>query len=142
MISGVSRWLVDVKRDLETPDLWAELQREAQLLGDASDEATENTPFTPDEQKEIAMRLQGMAEQARHTYSLSEEQMRVLNAKIDYLKAAAGRLGRIHWRDVFLGVMFTFVLASALPPESVRHIVLTILRTIVQHHGFPELPNG
>lgn len=69
----VKRWLEEVKRDLETPDLWAELKREAELLGAGSDEITKNAPFTPDEQKEIAGRLQEIAER------VSVEQTRVLN---------------------------------------------------------------
>ena len=67
----ISTWLEDVKRDLETPDLWAELQQEGELLlGATSDDLTENTPFTADEQNEIAARLHALAEHARRTYSL------------------------------------------------------------------------
>ena len=48
----VGTWLQEVKRDLENPDLWAELRREVQLLGVGSNEVTENTLFTQDEQKQ------------------------------------------------------------------------------------------
>ena len=51
VIERVSNWLRDVRLDLDTPDLWAELQGEAELLGGASDEANENTPFTQEEQR-------------------------------------------------------------------------------------------
>jgi hypothetical protein len=105
IIPRIGRWLEDIKRDLETPDLWAELQREAELLGAYSDDVTENTPFTADEQKEIAGRLQEFAEHARRTYSLSGAQMRVLDAKLDYLVNAARRLGRKDWRNVFIGAI-------------------------------------
>jgi hypothetical protein len=46
-----------VKDDLETPDLWAELQRENHLLEAGSSDVDDNTPFTPDEQNRIAERL-------------------------------------------------------------------------------------
>jgi hypothetical protein len=36
LIPQVSRWLEEVKHDLNTPDLWAELRREAELLGAGS----------------------------------------------------------------------------------------------------------
>jgi hypothetical protein len=139
LITRVSRWLEEVKLDLETPDLWAELQREAELLGYDSKEVTNNTPFTPDEQTEIVERLREMAQYVRGRYSLSEEQMRVLDAKIDYLIDAAGRLGRTDWRGVFVGVMLSFVLASAFPPESVSKFLLTVLRALGRLYGFPEL---
>jgi hypothetical protein len=142
MIGRLSSWLEEVKRDLETPDLWAELQREAELLGAGSDEIAENTPFTPDEQKEIAGRLQERAEYVRRTYSLSEPQMRLLNAKLDYLVSAAGRLGRIDWRNAFAGAILSFILGATLPPESLRHIFWTLLRAVGHLYGLPELPSG
>ena len=58
LITRISRWLEEVKHDLEIPDLWAELQREAELIGTSFDDISENPPFTLDEQKEIAERLQ------------------------------------------------------------------------------------
>src|ERR1700694_4330841 len=43
LISHVRLWLQLVKNDLDTPDLWAELQRETKLLEAGSSEVTENT---------------------------------------------------------------------------------------------------
>jgi hypothetical protein len=57
LMPRISWWLEEVKQDLDTPDLWAELKREAQLLGADSSVVTENTAFTVDEQREIARRL-------------------------------------------------------------------------------------
>jgi hypothetical protein len=56
LLSRVNAWADEVKHDLATPDLWAEIQREVKLLGVGSDDVRENTPFTPNEQKEIARR--------------------------------------------------------------------------------------
>jgi hypothetical protein len=146
LMERVSGWLKDVKRDLETPDLWAELQRETELLGDTSKYATENTPFTPEEQKEIVGRLKELAEYAGRTYWLSGEQMQVLDAKIDYLVDAAGRLGRTDWRSVFVGAIVSYILTAAIPPESARSVLLTfmkLLRAIAPlfGHVLPELPD-
>ncbi len=70
----VKHWVAEVKRDLETPDLWAQLQREREILSRAPDEA-ENTLFTPDEQAEIVNRLDEIKEYVKNTYSLSQDQM-------------------------------------------------------------------
>jgi integrase len=58
-MSCFSRLVKDVKNDLDTPDLWAELQRDARLLGSLSSKANENTTFTSEEQKDIEQRLRG-----------------------------------------------------------------------------------
>jgi hypothetical protein len=141
LIERISRWLQNVKRDLETPDLWAELQREAKLLG-ANDDVTDNTPFTLNEQKEIARRLQELAEHARRTHALSGEQMRVLDGKLDYLVKAAGRLGRIDWRNAFVGAILGYIITVALPPDA-RDMVLGLFRATIGHfYGVSELPSG
>jgi hypothetical protein len=147
LMKRISSWLEEVKRDIETPDLWDELQREAELLGIGADETTENTPFTGDEQKEIVGRLQELAEYVRITYSLTSEQMRVLDEKINYLNDAKGRLGRTDWRGVFVGAIVSYVLTAGIPPESARSIFMTfmaLLRAIghLFEHGLPELPIG
>jgi len=140
LMTRVIAWLYEVKRDLDMPDLWAELLRETELLGNASNNATENTPFTAEEQKEIVRRLRELEEHARRTYSLSAEQIKVLDAKINYLIEAAGHVGRDDWALMFIGVTLTFIFASAFPPESVREFVLPLLRFIGHLGGLPVLP--
>jgi hypothetical protein len=138
LLARISRWLEEVKRDLDTPDLWAELQREARLLGADPSVVTENTPFTADEQREIARRLEEAARHVRATHLLSMAQMQVLDEKVDYLAKASSRLGRKDWLIMSLGVIFPFVLSAALAPESARTIFTTFLRGIGLL--YPELP--
>jgi hypothetical protein len=142
LIPRIRAWLAEVKVDVETPDLWAELQREASLLGVNSDYISGNTPFTPQEQKLIAERLQEFAKNARLKLSLSEAQTRAVDAKLDYLVEAAGRHGRIDWRNIFLGVFFTFLLSAAIPEDSAHAILLEFLRGIGHFFGFPQLSSG
>jgi hypothetical protein len=134
----VSTWLQEVKRDLETPDLWAELRREVHLLGVGSNEVTENTLFTQDEQKQIAAQLQGLAKHVSDASRLSEAQMQILNEKIDYLIDGSRRLGRKDWLNTFIGVTLGYLLSTALPPDVVRGIFSTCLRAIGLL--YPELP--
>jgi hypothetical protein len=135
-------WLAGVKRDLATPDLWAELQNEARLFEFDSTDPAENTPFTREEQAQIARQLQEIAENARTTYSLSGAQMQALDEKLSYLVDAAGRLGRTDWRGLVIGTMLSFALSIALPPEPARHIFFSVLRVIGHRYGFPELGGG
>jgi hypothetical protein len=135
----VSTWLFFVKVDLDTPDLWAELQREAELLGGGSAELIENTPFTSDEQQEIARRLEEVATDVKRAHALSKAQAQTLDEKLDYLVRASARLGRIDWRNAFVGAILGYVLSAALAPESALDIALTLLRAIGTL--FPELPS-
>jgi hypothetical protein len=147
VITRVSGWLTDVKLDLDTPDLWAEMQGAAELLGGTSGEANENAPFTPEERKEIELRLREVEQGVKEAYLLSAEQIQILDAKINYLIEATGRLGRTDWHGVFVSVILGYVLQAALPPESARSMFWTFMKLlrIIGHlfgHGFPELPTG
>ncbi len=84
----VRLWAEEVKHDVDTPDLWAELQREREILTGARYEAVENTLFTPDEQAEIAKQLREIKEYVKKTYSLSSEQMSRVEARLDEAEAA------------------------------------------------------
>ena len=99
---------------------------------------TENTLFTGDEQKEIARRLEQAAKYMRETHSLSMAQMRALDEKVYYVIEASTRLGRKDWLNIFIATILGYVFIAALPPESVRTIFSTFLRSI----GilYPELP--
>jgi hypothetical protein len=134
----VGTWLQEVKRDLEKPDLWAELRREVQLLGVGSNEVTENTLFTQDEQKQIAEQLRGLAKHVSDASSLSEAQKQILKEKIDYLVDGSRRLGRKDWLNTFIGVTLGYLLSTALPPDVARGIFSTCLQTIGLL--YPELP--
>jgi hypothetical protein len=144
LITRFSRWVKDVKDDLDTPDLWAELQRDARLLGGVFGEANENTPFTSEEQKDIEQRLREVEAHVRGTYSLSEREMEILHTKIDYLVGAAGRFGRIDWLNIFVGAIFSYILAVGLPSESARPFMTHLLQAIrhLFEHGLPNLPIG
>lgn len=128
----VERWLDDLKRDLETPDPWAELLRKGEMLEGSADEAVENTPFTPEEQAEIVKLLREIKKYSKKTYSLSEESLLTLEKRLDYLEEAASRVGRKDWVLLFLGTLFTLVVTTVLPPEAVRG-VLAILGTTIGH---------
>jgi hypothetical protein len=104
----------------------------------ASNEVTENTPFTPEEQKEIVGRLDELANYVRKTHSLSRAQMQALDEKLEYLVDASGRLGRKDWLNAFIGVTLAFMLSAALAPEAARAMFLTFLRAIGLL--YPELP--
>ena len=53
------------------------------MLGASSNAVTENTPFTPEEQKQIAERLKELAKHVSRTHSFSGEQMQALEEKLD-----------------------------------------------------------
>jgi hypothetical protein len=140
------RWAREVTDDVATPDLWAELEREQEILTGARYAAVRNTPFTPNEQTEIAEQLRRVKEFVQTTYSLSEAQRRSFEASLDEVEAAAGRIGRKDWILLFGGAMLGAIFQGLLPPEAVQDILKMALDG-VQHlldggGGPPRLAPG
>jgi hypothetical protein len=127
------RWARDVKRDVDTPDLWAEVQHARGVLANISYEAAENTAFTPAERAEIATRLREINEYVKTSYALSAEQVLILEARFDDLEAATQRVGRKDWLLMFSGVALGLIVTDLLPPDAVQHIATITL------HGLSHL---
>jgi hypothetical protein len=119
----VRGWAWDVKEDVTTPDLWAELEREREILTGARYEDVENTPFTSDEQAAIAEHLRQTKEYVTRTYSLSDAQILHLEAKLDDIAAAAGRMGRKDWTLLVCGALLGAFVQGILPQEAVQDIL-------------------
>jgi hypothetical protein len=131
-------WAQEVKRDLDTPDLWAELQRDAKFLEAVSAGGADNVPFTPQEQEQIAARLKVLANDLGKKFSLTGNQVKALNGKFDELIEDTRRLGRKDWLNALIAVLLTHALNVALPTESVRAFAVTALHAIGRL--YPELP--
>jgi|ERR1700722_17518850 len=105
---------------------------------------TENTPFTEDEQLEIARRLVEIKTHMETAHDLSSDQMRSLEGRLNYLQEAAGRMGRVDWRNAAAGVFLGTIMNAMLPGEVARDALVTLLQTVGHMFGHPmlELPSG
>jgi hypothetical protein len=134
----VRGWAMEVKRDVDTPDLWAELQREREILTGARYADVENTPFSSDEQAAIVKHLRVTKEYVARTHSLSDPQVLHLEAQLDDIAAAAGRMGRKDWTLLVCGALLGALVQGILPPEAVQDI----LRMTLEGLGYLLLGGG
>jgi hypothetical protein len=143
-LPAVKSWLALLKRDLETPDLWATLRQQQTMLDNRPMDADANTPFTTEEQQQIATQLSEIKVYVKETYELSGDQMRLLEGQLNYLQGAAGRMGRIDWRNAVTGVLLGTVVNAVLPGEVARDALLMLLRSVghMFGHPMPELSVG
>jgi hypothetical protein len=119
----VRGWAREVKEDVDTPDLWAEAQREREVLTGARYDDVENTPFTADEQAAIAEHLRETKEYVTRRYSLSDVQIQHLEAKLNDIAAAADRMGRKDWTLLVCGALLGAFVQGILPQEAVHDIL-------------------
>jgi hypothetical protein len=139
----IQRWAEGVRRDVDTPDLWAELQRTQGILTGVGNEDVENTPFSPGEQAEILDSLREIKEFVNRSDSLSEAQRSSVEAKLDVLAAAAARAGRRDWQLMLGGVILGLIMQQLLPNEVVWDILRMVgngLGHLFGGDGLPVLP--
>jgi hypothetical protein len=114
------RWLKEIKTNHETPDLWEDLGEGTQIVALMEDQA--NTPFSKEEQDRIAEVLAEVIRQARETYGLPEDQLRLLEAKLDYLVEAAPHSRRIDWLNTAIGAVAGAFAGGVLTPDVVQKV--------------------
>lgn len=139
----LEEWLSNLRREIETPDVWGELERERELLAAVPPAAEEaNTPFSPSEQAAIASQLREIKESVRANHELTEGQFQELESRLDYLEGAAARLPRFDWREALKGVLLGLAVEAVVPPEVIRHALVLSLRGLAHLFGgeIPQLP--
>lgn len=144
-LSYVRQWLGYVKREYEAPDLWAELERQRELVIAPPGAPEDNSPFTPQERELIEQQLSELKELIGQTYALQAGQIRELHTRIDYLVDATARLGRFDWKQVLLSQLISLLLGAIIPQEAFATAIGFVTRSIGHLFGGggpPELPGG
>jgi hypothetical protein len=113
--------LQDIKIDQETPDLWAGLGSKTPITELA--EGQENTLFSEQEHERIAAVVTEVLAQARETYELPGGELRLLEAKLDYLVDAAWHTRRIDWLNTAVGAVAGAFAGGVLTPEVVHKVL-------------------
>lgn len=121
-LSHVRDWLQCLEREIEAPDLWAEIAQERTLAEAASSAPATNRPFTPDEQSYISEQLHEIETYLITTQNLTEEHTEFVRTRLNYLGEAAERQGRQDWLHTAIGVVVTIVMGIALAPDAAREL--------------------
>lgn len=93
------QWLEDLKRHLDTPDLWTDLRSLGEVVNGEIAPEEQNTPFTPDEQHEIRELLERAATEALDRFDLSDEEQRVLAQRVEHYAEDTKVRKKIDWRN-------------------------------------------
>jgi hypothetical protein len=112
----ISRWLQNLKRELDLPDKWAELLKSSQTI-EWHLTSSEGDRFSYQEVEEII----AAKERAKIRISelrLTPEQSRLIEEKLDYIAEKSKSLGKVDWKNIMIGTLVALVVQLALPPET------------------------
>ena len=116
----VREWLSYLRREIDQPDLWAEISKyrlppESELGPDVP-----NEPFTAYQVEQILSGLNQVRAYLEEQGLATEEQKLFVNERLNYLEDAAKRQGRKDVIHTCIGVFFTIITALALAPEQAK----------------------
>lgn len=116
-ISYVDLWLSYLKRELDQPDLWVEIEKYNLPPGSTISEEVKNEPFNINQVEQILKAIEDIKEYLESLSVFEEKHKDFVNEKLTYLVNAAKRQGRIDWVHTCIGVIVTITAALGLAPE-------------------------
>lgn len=137
------QWSHNVRLENETLDLWEELRRAREILAGSQRESYDNTLFTSDELQQISAQFRQIKEFLRKAYSLSDEKLVRIEARLDEAEEASRRIGRKDWRLLFCGLILTLIVGDLVTPSVVHHLIVMAfdgLSNLFGGNALPQLP--
>jgi hypothetical protein len=115
-------WLSYLKREIEQPDFWAEIERfrpssEWEIRADLTNEL-----FSVIQTNQIIAGINQIRDYLLQQIATDMEQSKLINERLDYLMASVNRLGRRDWFHTAIGVFTTIMIGLAMSPEQARTI--------------------
>lgn len=124
-------WLQCLRREIQTPDLWAMALQEQSFLQRTSEMDASNTPFTHPEQQRIASSLEEIKARLLEMQQFQHEQVEYIESKFEEIKDASNRLGRKDWINSFVGYLLGICSTVTLEPTK-ANVIFQIATSALQ----------
>jgi hypothetical protein len=138
-LGDLRSWIKSLKREISTPDLWAEISKE-KILVEAAQQEQENTRFTTDEIHRVQENLNEIKQYLISSKEFSPEQINYLDGRFKYLGEAAERVGKKDWLMLLLGTLASVVMTLMLPTQlsgELFRVAGTLLKWVAGLHLLP-----
>jgi hypothetical protein len=123
-------WLMEIRATAGAPDYWEEMQRSQESVALMRNEGFGNTPFTEDEQRQIAAQFLEIQIKVNQ-FQLPREQMSQVEEGLDELEEASHRLGRKDWLIMLMTTLSPVVISDILTPGLSRHVFTMAINDLV-----------
>lgn len=130
LMSAFNDWVDYLAREVNAPDLWAELPSETELIESTSSE-NDNSKFNEEESKLI---VKGMEEIKQYLLTAHKLDPELIEGQLKYLVESSERLGRKDWKNALIAVLFSIIIEGGIAGHGAQEIfqfVWTILQTVL-----------
>ena len=132
-------WLRTVKQEIEIVDPWEEIEK--YLPGSTVNLENEsgNAQFTYDQVVHITEAVEKLKKEIANNFHLKGLEEKLVQQKLDYLIDRSKKLGKIDWKNLFLGTLMGLAANLAFNPEQAKTL-WTLVRICFK--GIVLLGNG
>jgi len=127
-ISYFNKWLVYLKRELESPNLW-ETILDLNLLKSDIDKILVNDRFTIEELLKIESSVNEIKEHVLTTQNLTESSKIFFENKMNYLVDSSKRLGRKDWIIILIGIITNVVISLSFSSTATKELFMVVSKT-------------
>ena len=122
VVGEVAFWLKNMRRETEIPDLWDGLEGDNPFLQDATNQPSDNLPFTKAELPQVRSALEEIKTYVIKTKELTETQKKIVDARFDHMEEAATRMGRKDWLSLMIGNLLGIAFTLTFNGDSTRDL--------------------
>jgi hypothetical protein len=136
--SNAEKWVGYLQRELREPDFWQTIAGEKTLIDGIHSAEAEDLPFSQVDQDRIRKSLDEIKIFVASTQELTNDQLRIIRERLDYLADASSRMGRKDWLMTATGVFTSIIVAAAVTPTTAHEFLRfagTALAWILEHRS-------
>lgn len=119
--------------ELNGIDLWEEYSKGSQVLDLDKIDFDDKSPFSYDEQKQIALALDDLKLLVASKFELTQEQNDNVIARLDYLTEACSRMNKFDWKSLLMNMIVSIIVALSFDTAKgaelfslVKHVFSTV----------------
>lgn len=118
----VVQWLGNLKKQIEAPDFWAEMEKYKVSFSLVLSEPILNEPIPAGEAEKIIEKLSLLADKIEEQFELTNEQNQFVRGKLKYLADAVKRQKSVDFVYNVIGVSVTIAIGLTLAPERAKEL--------------------
>ncbi|MHA2113773.1 MAG: hypothetical protein ACW98W_20145 [Candidatus Hodarchaeales archaeon] len=114
-------WLEEVVKEYideqSLPDLWKQLEQQREFIPSAKMEKDDTLPYSDEEKTQLRLSINEFRLQIISNFKPDDDQMKVVDDRLNYLSEALDRLNRIDWKSVALSSLIAISTALSLDTQ-------------------------
>lgn len=108
--------------EVTAPDLWAQIQSQKPVVSDEPVGSDDREQFSKSEQDQIQMAISEFRQIIIEKHAPTDEQLQLINNRLDYLSEQVSLLNRINWRALALGTLIAVIIQLYLGQEQGKEL--------------------